>query len=121
MDDFIIIHEDKKYLEKCLKIIINKLNNEYKLEVNEKKTNIVNIKDGFIFLGYKFFFKGKKTICILRNETYNKLKKNIKKRKYFFDNNIINFEQYFSSINNYLYSYKYGSIKKINNYIKSEI
>ena len=85
MDDFIIMHQDKKYLEKCLKIIIDKLNNEYKLEVNEKKTNIVNIKDDFIFLGYKFFFKGKKTICILRNETYNKLKKNIKKRKYFFE------------------------------------
>lgn len=121
MDDFIIIHENKKYLEKCLKIIINKLNKEYKLEINENKTNIINIKDGFIFLGYKFFLKNNKTICILRNETYNKFKKNIKKRKYFFDNNIINFEQYFSSINNYLYSYKYGSIKKINNYIKSVI
>ena len=39
MDDFIIIHEDKKYLEKCLKIIINKLNKEYKLEINENKNN----------------------------------------------------------------------------------
>ena len=121
MDDFIIIHEDKKYLEKCLKIIINKLNKEYKLEINENKTNIINIKDGFIFLGYKFFLKNNKTICILRNETYNKLKKNIKKRKYDFNKNIINFEQYFSSINNYLYSYKYGSIKKINNFIYSVI
>ena len=119
MDDFIIIHQDKNYLKKCLKIIEEKLNKEFLLEINYKKTHINNINDGFIFLGYKFFMKNKKTMCILRNETYSKLKKNVKKRKNGFKNNKITFEQYFSSINNYLYSYKYGSKKKVSNYIDS--
>ena len=57
MDDFIIIHQDFNYLKKCLKIIEEKLNKEFLLEINYKKTHINNINDGFIFLGYKFFMK----------------------------------------------------------------
>lgn len=33
-------------------IIIEKLENEYKLKVNKKKTWICNIESGFSFLGY---------------------------------------------------------------------
>ena len=119
MDDFIIMHEDKNYLKECLNLISEKLKNEFYLEINQNKTKIYSIKQGFIFLGYRFFLKDKKTICILRNETYGKLKKNVKRIKSYLQKDFITFEQYFSSINNYLYSYKYGSKKKIENYIDS--
>ena len=64
MDDFVILHEDKQYLKQCLKIIIEKLEKEYLLQVNENKTKIINAQEGFIFLGYKFILKNKKTIMI---------------------------------------------------------
>lgn len=54
MDDYIIIHQDKEYLKKCLEVIKDKLKNEYKLEINKNKTMITSCKEGINFLGYNF-------------------------------------------------------------------
>lgn len=48
MDDFVIIHHDKDYLKKCKDIIEDKLNREYKLELN-KKSKIYSSDEGFDF------------------------------------------------------------------------
>ena len=53
MDDFILIHEDKAYLEYCQERIIEKLA-ECKFEINPKKTKISPIKDGIMFLGFDY-------------------------------------------------------------------
>ena len=47
------------------------------------------------------------TIITLSKNTKNNIKKGIKKTNYLYKNNKINFNQYFSSIENYKYSYKY--------------
>ena len=78
MDDFIIIHNDKEYLKKCLKIIKYKLENEFNLKINHKKTKIDSIKDGIDFLGYNFYIKDGKVILKHRNRTKRKFKKKIK-------------------------------------------
>ena len=44
MDDFVLIHENKEYLEKVFLKIINELENIYKLKVNPKKSFIVGFK-----------------------------------------------------------------------------
>ena len=56
MDDFILIHHDKEYLRECLKILEEELKKEYKLMLNEK-TQIINIKNGLDFLGFRFYIK----------------------------------------------------------------
>jgi hypothetical protein len=53
MDDFILIHESKEYLEYCQKQIREKLT-EIGFEFNEKKTKIRPIEKGLLFLGFKF-------------------------------------------------------------------
>ena len=111
MDDYILIHHDKEYLKYCLNEITKILNQEYKLEINKKKTNIVSIKQGFIFLQYRFQVVNNKTIIKLSNNTLHKVKKNIKKNKYLFNNNKISFKKYFCSINNYTNTFKYDKIK----------
>ena len=111
MDDYILIHHDKEYLKYCLKEITRILNQEYKLEINKKKTNIVSIKQGFIFLQYRFQVVNNKTIIKLSSNTLNKAKKNIKKNKYLFATNKISFKKYFLSINNYTNTFKYDKIK----------
>ena len=40
MDDYILIHNSKEYLKDSLELIENKINNEYKLKLNNKKTVI---------------------------------------------------------------------------------
>ena len=107
MDDYIIIHQDKTYLKKCLDIITSKLYNEYNLEVNKNKTYISSSKNGIPFLGYNFKVINNKTIIKLNNNSKKNIKKGIKRTKYLFDNNIIEFDRLFSSIENYKHSYPY--------------
>jgi hypothetical protein len=114
-DDFLIIHHDKEYLKKCKDIIINKLEMEYDLKVNENKTKIINIKNGFCFLGYNFKIINNKTIIKISKSTLIKTKNNIKKINC---NNNENFNKYFSSISNYLNCFKYANNYKIVSYLK---
>ena len=118
MDDFLIFHYDKKYLKECLIKIKHQLNNIYHLNINENKTKIINTKEGFVFLGYYFKIRNKKTIIKLRKETMNKVKKRIKDNNDLYDKKQITFFKYFSSINNYRFTFKYSNNHKITKYIE---
>lgn len=50
-DDFLIIHEDSKYLKACLEQITFKLQ-ELGLELNANKTRILKVTKSFLFLGF---------------------------------------------------------------------
>ena len=107
MDDIVIIHHDKEYLKKCMFIIEKKLLDEYKLEVNKKKTRIVSIHEGFNFLGYRFYVKGNKTIMKIKKDTIKRVKRRVKGLNYLYKNNYVSFEKVFCSLNTYLHSFKY--------------
>lgn len=74
MDDFILLHPDKKYLEFCLCEIRKKLT-ELKLKLNTK-TQIYEIHNGVPFIGYKFILKGKKLHILMSSKTKKELKTN---------------------------------------------
>ena len=96
MDDYVLIHNDKNYLNKCLEIISNKLEKEYKLKLNNKcKTYDSNV--GFEFLGYRF-----KVI----NNTYNKVIRNLNRKFVNYNNNYC---YYYNSFSNYYNSFKYSN------------
>lgn len=117
MDDYLLIHPDRKYLKKCLDEIKVILSNEYFLSINEKKTVIKSMKEGVNFLGYNIKVINNKTIINISNESKRRLKKNIKKVKYLYENNKISFAKAFTSINVYKNSYKYSKRSSINNII----
>lgn len=117
MDDYVIMHNDIDYLKKCLKIIEEKLNKEYKLQINLDKTMIMKSSVGVNFLGYKFSVKNKKTIVRLSSSAKRNIKKGIKRTKYLYKNNIITLKSMFSSIETYKNSYKYVNKKYINELI----
>ena len=102
MDDFVILHHDKKYLKYCLNEITNKLHNEYKLDINEKKTKIHNIKNGVEFLGYRFSLKNGRVIAKVKNATKRKFKIRTKELILLYDNNLITKKEF----NKYIASYK---------------
>lgn len=118
MDDYIILHQNREYLKSCLKIIEEKLQTEYKLNLNKNKTIIRNIKCGIDFLGYTFKVINKKTIIKLTKDVKKKMIKNLKKLKYENEKDLIEFEELFSVIMNYQNSYKYASKIKINKIVK---
>src|SRR5699024_9933321 len=109
MDDFLIFHHDKHYLEKCLMKIEEQLNNVYYLKINKNKTKIISIQKGFVFLGYYFKIKNNKTIIKLRKETVNKIKKRIKEVNDLYKKDKINFSKYFSSLNNYRFTFQHSN------------
>lgn len=117
MDDFLLIHKDKKHLEFCLKEITSILENTYLLKLNKNKTKIYSSDQGFEFLGYRFRIYHKKTIMTLRKESIQRIKKRVKEVNYKYARNCISFERAFSSMNNYLYTYQ-GSRSKINRIIE---
>ncbi len=106
MDDFLLIHPDKKHLEYCLKEIQKILEDDYKLAVNKNKTKIYSNSEGFEFLGYRFRIYNKKTIMTLRKDTIVRMKKRVKEVNYLYKNNKMTFESAFSSINNFLNTYQ---------------
>ena len=109
MDDFIILHHDKKYLQSCLVKIINILNNKYKLEVNLKKTKVDNIKNGIDFLGYRFLIKNDKLVLRLKKNTKKNFKKKIKRINTLYNNKVINKNDYKYLLSSYKGVLKWGS------------
>lgn len=91
MDDYILIHEDKEYLKYCKKVIEEKLNKEYKLELNKNKSMITRSSNGINFLGHRFIIKGNKTIIKITNSTKRKIKTSIRKNLNKYNNKLINY------------------------------
>lgn len=107
MDDYILIHNSKEYFKYSLELIENKINIEYRLKLNSKKTIISNCNQRISFLGYIFRVKNNKTIVKLNTNSKKNIRKGIKSSNYLYKNNLIKFNQYFSSIkcskNNYIF------------------
>ena len=108
MDDYIILSDNLNYLKVCKNKIIKYINS-YKLNLNENKTCIVNLKNGFNFLGYNF--------KIINNKTIINLSDNARNNIYKYQNNIITFEKYFYSIQNYKLSYSFVNKDKLKHII----
>lgn len=54
MDDFILIHEDAEYLLECKARIAQKLR-ALECQFNTKKTGIIPLSDGILFLGFHYW------------------------------------------------------------------
>lgn len=64
MDDFILIHEDKRYLESCLLKIIERLEAQG-MRTHEKKTFIQPVSQPIVFLGFKYILTENGKVVIL--------------------------------------------------------
>lgn len=81
MDDFLLIHENKKYLQDCKKNLENLLQEEFKLALNNK-SEVVPLKNGVEYLGFRFYLNNNgKVFMKLKKQSKVRLKNNIKKRK----------------------------------------
>lgn len=107
MDDFIIMDSNLEKLKNARDIIMEKLEKEYKLKVNRKKTKIVSCREGFSFLGYVFKVIDKKLVIKIKRSNLEKIKKRVKQVRYLLDRNKISHYRAFCSIMTYSNCYKY--------------
>ncbi len=77
MDDFVILHKDKKVLETYL-VKINKYIKNLRLELHPDKSDIYPLRNGITFLGYRIFYNYKLLRKRNINHFLNKLKENIR-------------------------------------------
>ena len=78
MDDFILIHRDKKYLQHCLKRIAEVCGEELKLIIN-RKTQIGKAMNGLDFLGFRHILTDTgKVVMKLRASSRMRIKKYVK-------------------------------------------
>ena len=87
------------------------------LKLNNKKTIISNSNQGISFLGYTFRVKNNKTIIKLSSNTKKNIRKGIKRANYLYKNNIIKFNQYFSSIECFKNNYIFVNKDKVKHFI----
>ncbi|MBO4601179.1 MAG: RNA-directed DNA polymerase [Bacilli bacterium] len=73
MDDFVLFHYDKNYLKYCYGEI-NKFVKGEELVIN-KKTQIIPIKNGINFLGYRFLINNNKVYITMSSYNKRKIKK----------------------------------------------
>ena len=78
MDDFILIHHDKAFLQQVLKTLRQFIENNLKLSFNEK-TQIFPIKNGCEFLGFKIYMMPSgKIVKKIKNQTKKRFCNRIK-------------------------------------------
>lgn len=81
MDDFLLIHHDKNYLRYCLEKIKNFIE-PLGIKLNIKKTQILPLKQGINFLGFKFkLTETGKVIRLLNKENIKRRKRKLRKYK----------------------------------------
>ena len=107
MDDGMLIHHDRDYLNFC-EGKLSEFLNRYKLKLNSK-TRIYSSSEKIEFLGFKFFIQNNKIIMKVSNKTKNKFKKNIKNTYDKYNNEIISYDTMRSVRDSYLGHLRYGS------------
>ena len=79
MDDIYLIHESKEYLEYCLEEI-ERICAELGIKLNEKKTKIVPLDEGFWFLKGKYILTATgKIICKTSNDGAKRMRRKLRK------------------------------------------
>jgi len=77
MDDFLIIHPDRKYLKEMREAIKIFLEYELKLKFHPKKVIIQNVKNGLPFVGYLIFYDH----VLIRGSTLLRMRRRLKKKR----------------------------------------
>lgn len=77
MDDFLIIHQDKKYLHKTKHDIEAFLKQTLKLRLKKEKVVVSNVSSGVPFVGYRIFYDH----VLIRGSTLLRMQRKLRKRR----------------------------------------
>lgn len=113
MDDMILIHSDKKYLQECKKEIEKYCKEKLKLELNEK-TQIGKVSNGIDFLGFRHILtRTGKVITKLRKSSKIRMKRHIKNLNKLYEKNLVDEDYILMRKNAYYAHILYSNEKKL--------
>lgn len=112
MDDSYIIHESKEFLQALLKDL-TKIYGELGIKLNQKKTYIADLKHGFTFLKTRFHFTDTgKIIKKPCRRSITQERRKLKRQAKLVEQNIMTYEQVFTSYQSWRGSMKYRNARK---------
>lgn len=113
MDDMILIHSNKAYLQQCKKEIESYCKQNLKLELNEK-TQIGKVSDGIDFLGFRHILtKTGKVVTKLRRTSKIRMKRHLKNLDKLYKKKLVDKEYVLMRKNAYYAHILYSNEKKL--------
>lgn len=108
-DDFYIIHENREYLEECVKQISDYLTNKLKLNLN-KKSHLYPFSQGICFLGYHVTYNpnDRQVHTNIRMKSINKMKRRVKKQIVAIQNGTMTLEHAYASLQSWFSYAQHG-------------
>ncbi len=116
VDDFIIMHSDKKVLEDCM-TKIEKYLKTLRLEMHKDKSKIYPLYKGVEFLGFKIFYEYKR----VRKRNVKHFKKKLNNLLKNYQSDVISKEKFIESINGWFAYIMWGNTYRLRKEIISEI
>ena len=110
MDDFVLFHHDKEYLKYCYKVIKDKIENEYYLQLNPKSSiGMISKNNALNFLGYRYYLSNTNKLYMkIRNNTKRKFKRKVKKMYRLCQNNKLDYYSFKQVLASYKGHFKYA-------------
>lgn len=115
-DDFVIISNERKYLEELLPKLQGFLKEKLKLELHPNKISIRKFHEGIDFLGYVIFPHYK----LLRAKTKKRVLRNIRKKMACYQKGLIPENQLHQSIQSYLGVLSHANTYKLTEGLKNQ-
>ena len=121
MDDLVLLSDDKDYLKDCLKSMQSLVNNQLKLEFNDK-TQIFPIKNGVDFLGFHFYLTDSgKVIKKLRRSSKIRFKNRLKQLQHEYKTGKVQLDDINMSLASYYGHLKHGHTYKLRASVFSKV
>lgn len=109
VDDFVILHDNKKQLEIWKEKINNFLKEKLKIDFHPQKSTIKSLYKGLDFLGFRVFQKH----ILLRKRNINKLKNKLRL--------INNYDKLMDSVEGFLAYAKFANCYKLRLYLMEDL
>lgn len=116
-DDFVIVHEDKKYLENAIIEITKFLKNNLQLELHPNKVEIRKVSQGVDFLGYVILPHA----IVLRTKTKRRISRKIKEGANLYNKKQISKESFLAMITSYLGVFSHSRSKRATEYLNKVV
>ncbi len=89
VDDFVILDNSKEKLKKYKKIINEFIKDKLKIELHPNKSNVINLRNGISFLGFRIFYYNK----LLRKSNMRKFERKLNLLKVLYKEDIVSREK----------------------------
>ncbi len=116
-DDFVIVHNDRSFLEGVVKKIEQFLKNNLQLVLHPNKVEIRKVSQGIDFLGYVILPHA----IVLRTKTKRRISRKIKEGAVAYNKKKISQITFQSMINSYLGVFSHVRAKKVTDYLRKII